>query len=257
IHLILVAPPVLSSKESQTNDIVLDKVIKTASDSLRIHLFGASVDIQKYIPSLYTTLWDYCLLYRKPSLDCIVIPQEGESSGSLLEASLSSVFVPDVFPNDFVLKVNEERRGKGLPVLECTPIPTPRWSDSIAPLDWESSRVLHFKTVCVGGTFDRLHPGHRILLTLASLVCDHLVIGLTTDEMLQKKDKRELIRSYADRKSELTAFLSTIAPSLQIDVNPLHDVCGPAIERADIEGIVVSLETLTGGELINQKRAEK
>ncbi|OAO15096.1 hypothetical protein AV274_3186 [Blastocystis sp. ATCC 50177/Nand II] len=174
IHLILVAPPVLSSKESQTNDIVLDKVIKTASDSLRIHLFGASVDIQKYIPSLYTTLWDYCLLYRKPSLDCIVIPQEGESSGSLLEASLSSVFVPDVLPNDLVLKVNEERRGKGLPVMECTPIPTPRWSDSIAPLDWESSRVLHFKTVCV-----------------------------------------------------------------------------------DIEGIVVSLETLTGGELINQKRAEK
>lgn len=41
IHLILVAPPVLSSKESQTNDIVLDKVIKTASDSLHIHLFGA------------------------------------------------------------------------------------------------------------------------------------------------------------------------------------------------------------------------
>lgn len=34
-------------------------------------------------------------------------------------------------------------------------------------------------------------------------------------------------------------------------------MCGPAIERADIEGIVVSLETLAGGELINQKRAEK
>lgn len=59
-----------------------------------------------------------------------MIPQEGEcgylfaffpvASGSLLEASLSSVFVPDVFPNDFVLKVNEERRGKGLPVLEVS-----------------------------------------------------------------------------------------------------------------------------------------
>lgn len=34
-------------------------------------------------------------------------------------------------------------------------------------------------------------------------------------------------------------------------------MCGPAVERADIEGIVVSLETLAGGELINQKRAEK
>ena len=53
------------------------------------------------------------------------------------------------------------------------------------------------------------------------------------------------------------SFDRSIAPSLQIDVNPLHDVCGPAIERADIEGIVVSLETLVGGELINQKRLEK
>lgn len=86
------------------------------------------MDIQKYIPSLYTTLWDYCLLYRKPSLDCIVIPQEGEcgdvfafspiAAGSLLEASISSVFVPDVLPNDILLRVNGERRGKGLPVLE-------------------------------------------------------------------------------------------------------------------------------------------
>ena len=59
-----------------------------------------------------------------------MIPHEGEcgylfacspvASGSLLEASLSYVFVPDVLPNDFVLKVNEERRGKGLPVLEVS-----------------------------------------------------------------------------------------------------------------------------------------
>lgn len=31
---------------------------------------------------------------------------------------------------------------------------------------------------CIGGTFDCLHPGHRILLTLASLVCDRLIIGV-------------------------------------------------------------------------------
>lgn len=36
--------------------------------------------------------------------------------------------------------------------------------------------------------------------------------------MLQKKDKRELIRSYADRKSELTTFLSTHASSSPVIV---------------------------------------
>lgn len=47
------------------------------------------------------------------------------------------------------------------------------------PLDWESSKCIHLHTVCVGGTFDHLHPGHRILITLSSLVCDHLVIGVS------------------------------------------------------------------------------
>ena len=52
------------------------------------------------------------------------------------------------------------------------------WNESVIPLDWESSTYVHVHTACVGGTFDHLHPGHRILLTLASLICDRLIIGV-------------------------------------------------------------------------------
>ena len=37
-----------------------------------------------------------------------------------------------------------------------------------------------FESVAVGGTFDRLHVGHRLLLAAAALVCtQHVYVGVT------------------------------------------------------------------------------
>ncbi|CBK23732.2 uncharacterized protein [Blastocystis hominis] len=110
---------------------------------------------------------------------------------------------------------------------------------------------------CMGGTFDCLHPGHRILLTLASLVCDKLIIGLTTDSMLQSKEKHEFIQSYEERKALVLDFLHTISPHLEVDISPLTDIYGPSVVKPDLEAIVVSLETLPGAKLINRVREEK
>ena len=37
-------------------------------------------------------------------------------------------------------------------------------------------------TTLVGGTFSRIHKGHRILLKTAIDTGDHVIIGLTTDD---------------------------------------------------------------------------
>ena len=42
--------------------------------------------------------------------------------------------------------------------------------------------VLAFEEVAVGGTFDRLHVGHRLLLAATALVCTRRVyVGVTGD----------------------------------------------------------------------------
>ncbi len=41
-----------------------------------------------------------------------------------------------------------------------------------------------FKEVCLGGTFDRLHNGHKILLSEAAMMCTRrLVVGVTDSNM--------------------------------------------------------------------------
>lgn len=45
-----------------------------------------------------------------------------------------------------------------------------------------------FKQTCMGGTFDHMHLGHKLLLTQAALLTtDVLHIGITGDQLLLKK----------------------------------------------------------------------
>ena len=75
--------------------------------------------------------------------------------------------------------------------------------------------------------------------------------------MLEKKRKHEMIKSYEERKSTLLGFLNTIAPQLVVVISPLEDIYGPSVVEKDIDGIVVSLETLVGAKMINNVRQER
>ena len=75
--------------------------------------------------------------------------------------------------------------------------------------------------------------------------------------MLEKKRKHEMIKSYEERKSTLLNFLNTIAPKLVVVISPLEDIYGPSVVEKDIDGIVVSLETLVGAKMINKVRQER
>jgi pantetheine-phosphate adenylyltransferase len=109
--------------------------------------------------------------------------------------------------------------------------------------------------VCIGGTFDPLHKGHKALLKKAFQVAGangSVFIGVTSERMTKKKGK---ITSFDKRKKSIVEFLSNGNLLSQTTIQPLSDKYGPSIS-GDFDAIVVSPETKPTAVEINQKRRQ-
>lgn len=155
--------------------------------------------------------------------------------------------------------------------------------------------TLPYKTVCLGGTFDHLHPGHKLLLTAGAYLLDipkrgssdtcTYIVGITGDELLKNKKNAHLVEPWDDRARSVIQFLSSIlelsaegwkkanAPSINekdgefvatlrdgtitIQCVVIQDAFGPTITIETLDSLVVSAETRSGGKAVNDKRVEK
>ena len=113
-----------------------------------------------------------------------------------------------------------------------------------------------FKTVGVGGTFDELHRGHRVLLEKAFEVGDRVMIGLCSDAFVKKLGKPHMTASYNERLKDLKAFLTNLNIAERAEIAPLDDPFGTAATNTSIEAIVVSQETGTTANKINEQRKQ-
>lgn len=151
-----------------------------------------------------------------------------------------------------------------------------------------------YSTVCLGGTFDHLHPGHKLFLHAAVLLLNipeapkseqqcRLVIGISSDELLAKKKYAEELQSWDVRARSVLNFLSSLLSVSTTDATPtkavqaetkelhalyrngsilvrcvdFHDVYGPTVKEEAIQALVVSGETRSGGKAVNEKRASQ
>ncbi|KAH8726810.1 hypothetical protein GQ44DRAFT_704843 [Phaeosphaeriaceae sp. PMI808] len=154
----------------------------------------------------------------------------------------------------------------------------------------------HF-SVAVGGTFDHLHIGHKLLLTMFAFILGRrqkseqtqstLIVGITGDALLKNKKFADQLESWKRRQESVHDFLSSIiyfgrsddarvrvqeindpGPNghaihvsypfgLDIKYVEIWDPFGPTITDKDITALALSLETRGGGAAVNEKRREQ
>ena len=151
-------------------------------------------------------------------------------------------------------------------------------------------------SIAVGGAFDHLHVGHKLLLTATALLAEpkgtgrnssqtvKLAIGISGDEMLANKQYAEEMETWNERQEKVAEFLESVllfsAPVLSakkvesfsdptangrrvrttygseliVEYVQLFDPFGPTITDQNISALVLSKETRSGGDGVNERR---
>ena len=113
-----------------------------------------------------------------------------------------------------------------------------------------------FSLIAMGGTFDIIHRGHLTLLANAFDISDKVIIGLTSDEFVQKKGKNP-IHKYDERLKNLTSIIFKKFPNSYFEISQLHNDFGPAVFEKEVQALVVSDETKNQGNILNKLRTER
>ncbi|KAK3320198.1 hypothetical protein B0T19DRAFT_445971 [Cercophora scortea] len=149
--------------------------------------------------------------------------------------------------------------------------------------------------VCLGGTFDYLHPGHKLLLTAGALLLEvpekdsgksaEYIIGITGDELLKNKKFAELVQPWELRARNVIVFLARLLQlsdrgwkggagpaieesdgdfraafrndTIRVQCVRIQDAFGPTITVEKIDALAVSGETRSGGRAVNDRRVQQ
>lgn len=171
----------------------------------------------------------------------------------------------------------------------------PRLTSTQSP---PASSIPHHNVI-VGGTFDHIHAGHKLLLTALALLLQptnitspsprRLIVGITGDELLKNKKYAEYLKSWKARQDDVVEFLMSILSftrssqgeeveistfdepipngraihttlkscMITLECVEIQDPFGPTITDESVTALVVSAETRSGGQAVNEKRKEK
>ena len=114
--------------------------------------------------------------------------------------------------------------------------------------------MTQFRKVAVGGTFDELHRGHKVLLMKAFEIGARVLIGLCSDEFVRRMGKPHETAPFEERLADLKAFLANLGVSEKAEILALNDPFGPTVTDRCIEALIVSEETKPVSGKINEQR---
>mmetsp|Transcript_4597 Transcript_4597/g.29153 ORF Transcript_4597/g.29153 Transcript_4597/m.29153 type:complete len:313 (-) Transcript_4597:1517-2455(-) len=162
-------------------------------------------------------------------------------------------------------KLKKIRQQRGQPALRIVPMPSVSKGEAdpgtrILDYDVSNAEGCSFDYVAVGGTFDRMHAGHRVLLAVAAVCCTtELYVGITSDGLLANKEDKDMIRPYDSREATVREYLKNVNPSLVVTTGALSDPKEPTAASLveSMQALVVSEETVVGGHAINEDRKRR
>lgn len=227
--------------------------IKPNVVNLYIHLNVAKAEntnITKWSKMISRIYNDSFIVGPEMNVRILVSPLKSQSISSLLTGKIDFVYSDGKFlPRELCTELVEKYNLKSQPIYLNDEV-----FEALSSED-EADKI--YKTVVLGGTFDRIHLGHKILLTEAVLrATDRLVVGVTDESMINTKKLYELILPVEQRIMEVEVFLKEIDPTLEYDIVPISDPFGPTKSDPDMDMIIVSKETEKGGLKVNELRKQ-
>ena len=238
----------IESHRIVVNNKLVDLAVKQCTTS-RLDVLIKETEAREVTPMLYNDLWDALLVHGKAGvLDVRVTFHISAADGVEPEQILSAgpSLHPKSYPGSTSLASLVKEEAETPFVLYDNP---------------RQVQSYRHKRVVLGGTFDRLHVGHKKLLSIAMQCADEkVIVGVTSDVMLANKrnaDKIEKLNVRLGRVKEFLANNSYVRAALQIEVVVIHDPFGPTITEENIDAIVCSSETLKGALATNTERAKR
>ncbi|KAF9432689.1 hypothetical protein BGZ76_010451 [Entomortierella beljakovae] len=226
-------------------------------------------DVQRILSALYVSFTKQVVELKRPLAELDIVFQD--SCGYEIGVGTHDTIPFDVLfglPDEVTAleKLNKQRTSHGkkaLPIfsLDLTPeigVDTNLVEALDSALPYSNVKEGEYTAVALGGTFDHLHAGHKILLSMTAwITSERVVCGVTDDEMLKTKKFKEQMETLGARVSAVENFLRTFKRDLKYEVVPIHDIYGPTITDDKLQALMVSKETLKGGAAVNEERVKR
>ncbi|MFX0170448.1 MAG: pantetheine-phosphate adenylyltransferase [Candidatus Hodarchaeota archaeon] len=115
-----------------------------------------------------------------------------------------------------------------------------------------------FKHIGIGGTFDRLHAGHKLFLDIAAFYGQNIHVGLISRNYLEIKPKNynNIIQKYDKRRNEVKNYLAYRKSKCFFSKIDKPGMDRQLAEESELDALVISQETFSGAIAINNQRVE-